>query len=77
METHYTYILYSETINQFYKGSTKEVAERVNRHNAKREKATKAGAPWKHIWFTEKGSKAEAIKQENKPTNLHWKRLIQ
>ena len=72
----YTYILYSESLGLFYKGSTSDVAARLDRHNSKMEKFTRKGVPWKLIWYTEKESKSEAYQLELKLKNLSRKRLV-
>jgi putative endonuclease len=71
------YILYSEKINSFYKGQTSNLPERLYRHNHRYEKATKAGAPWKLIWTSEKPSRSEALSLERKLKNLSVKRTLQ
>ena len=72
----HVYILYSEKINSFYKGQTSNLTERLYRHNNRYEKATKAGAPWKLIWSSEKPSRSEALSLERKLKNLSVKRTL-
>jgi len=55
----YTYIIYSKSIDFFYKGSTQGVHERLRRHNSKMEKATRFGAPWILLWSISKPTKGE------------------
>ncbi len=73
---HFTYVLYSHTKEQFYKGSTQDIEDRLRRHQAGYEKATKSGIPWILLWTDEKPSKSEAQKLEYKLKNLSRKRLI-
>lgn len=73
----YTYILYSQKLNSFYKGETGNISDRLNRHNSQYEKATKAGVPWILIWKGEKASKSEAKILERKLKNLSIKRTIE
>ena len=70
------YILYSESLDSFYKGQTNDLADRINRHNLKQEKATRTGVPWILIWSTEKPSRSDAMILEIKLKNLSRKRLI-
>ena len=70
------YILYSEKIDSFYKGQTSNLTDRLYRHNHRYEKATKAGAPWKLIWTSEKPSRSEALSLERKLKNLSVKRTL-
>ncbi|ADR21688.1 hypothetical protein MATR_06790 [Marivirga tractuosa] len=73
----FVYIIYSEKLDQFYKGQTQNIQKRIERHNAGSEKATKAGCPWRFIWSGQKDSRSEALLLENKLKNLSRKRLIQ
>ncbi len=71
---YFTYILYSEAFDTFYKGQTNNVLERLHRHNSGREKATARYRPWKLVWFTEKKSRTEAMALERKLKNLSKER---
>ena len=64
------YILYSSRIDQFYKGQTSDLTNRLKRHNTGYEKFTKKGVPWKLIWATEKENLSQAIILESKLKNL-------
>ena len=75
--TYFVYILYSKKLDAFYKGQTSDLTDRLNRHNAGYEKATKSGTPWVMIWFTQKDSRSEALKLESKLKNLSRVRLVQ
>ena len=66
----YTYILYSQKLNIYYKGHTKNLEQRLKRHNHGMEKFTKKGVPWTLLWFTIKKSKTEAYRLELKLKNL-------
>lgn len=74
---YYTYILYSEYLSFFYKGSTNNIDNRLKRHNAGLETFTSNGTPWVLIWFTIKETKSDAYKLEMKLKNLSQKRIIQ
>ena len=43
---HYTYILKSTKNNQYYIGSTSDIAARLKRHNSGSVKSTKNSIPW-------------------------------
>ena len=73
---HSVYILYSESLDKFYKGQTNDLSDRIMRHNMKYEKATQNGVPWTLIWCTIKLSRSSAIILERKLKNLTRKRLI-
>ena len=73
----YTYILYSKSLNSFYKGETRDITDRLNRHNNGYEKATQSGVPWTLVWKVEKATKSEAKLLERKLKNLSVKRTIE
>ena len=74
--SNFVYILYSESLDLFYKGQTNDLSDRVNRHNLRQEKATQNGVPWKLVWSAEKPSRSEAVVLELKLKNLSRKRLV-
>lgn len=59
-----TYILFSETCNQYYVGSTQNLVDRINRHNTGRSTFTKRGIPWILVYEKQYLSKSEAYKAE-------------
>lgn len=67
---HYVYILYSSSLNQYYRGSTNNLKRRLKEHNNSEEKATCNGVPWSLAWFTTKPNKGEAMKLERKLKNI-------
>jgi len=71
------YVIYSPSANQFYKGQTSDLQERLIRHNAGRERYTASGAPWKLVWTVSKPTRGEALSLESKLKNLSRARLIQ
>jgi putative endonuclease len=73
---YYVYILYSESLDAYYKGQTSDLDDRIKRHNNKQEKATQNGVPWELVWFAEKPSRSEAVILESKIKNLSRKRTI-
>jgi putative endonuclease len=73
--SYFVYILYSENHDKYYIGQTNNIEERLKRHNAGSEKATRPYLPWKMIWSTEKISRSEAMLLEKKLKNLSKARL--
>ena len=61
---HTTYILYSETSDIYYVGSTSNFEDRLRRHNSGRSTFTKRGIPWKIVYQKQYSTKAEAYKAE-------------
>ena len=73
---YHTYLLYSPTLDRFYRGSTQDLPERIRRHNAGMETATAPGAPWSLLWATAKPDRSTAQKLEFKLKNLSSERLL-
>ena len=74
---HFTYILYSKKLNSYYKGETKNILDRLHRHNSGYERSTKLGTPWILLWKGEKTTKSEAKVLERKIKNLSVKRTLE
>ncbi|NOX86005.1 MAG: GIY-YIG nuclease family protein [Chlorobi bacterium] len=72
----YVYILYSQSIDTFYRGQTNNIENRLKRHNKGLEKATVKGIPWLLLWYSSKETRKEALVLEKKLKNLNRKRLI-
>jgi putative endonuclease len=58
------YIIYSESIDRFYIGSTSSLADRIYKHNNIHHGFTAAGKPWKLMYSESFHSKAEALIRE-------------
>jgi putative endonuclease len=72
--SYWVYILYSESINLYYKGQTRDLENRLFRHNNGYEKSTKKGIPWRLVWRTELENRSAAMMLEKKLKNLsHYK----
>jgi putative endonuclease len=73
----FTYILYSDKLDVFYKGHTNSIKVRLKRHNSGNEEYSKKGAPWILLWVSTKDSKSEAYRLELKLKNLSKQKLIE
>lgn len=62
--TFFGYILESSVSREYYIGQTKNLENRVARHNRGCEPSTKHGRPWKLVLSVEFGSRGEAVKWE-------------
>ncbi|MGD9899613.1 MAG: GIY-YIG nuclease family protein [Calditrichaceae bacterium] len=60
----YVYILYSESINRYYVGSTSNLVWRLERHNLGWGKYTKNGIPWILVYSEQFETKSLASKRE-------------
>lgn len=74
---HYTYILYSESTDRFYIGSTSNLQNRLRQHNAGATPSTKAGRPWKIVLSEEFCEKTDAIKRELYIKRMKSRKYIQ
>ena len=61
----HTYILQSEKDNSFYIGYTKNIGNRLFKHNNSKTGYTASKKPWKLVYFESFETKTEAIKREN------------
>jgi putative endonuclease len=73
---HYVYVLYSPSLDQFYRGQTAELQDRIRRHNLGYEKATQQGRPWSLCWYTIKDNRSQGVILETKLKNLSRKKLL-
>ena len=62
---HYIYILYSDSTDHYYIGSSADIPSRLMRHNAGATPSTKHGRPWKVVYSETYGDKTEALNREN------------
>ena len=62
---YFTYILFSEKINKYNIGSSQDIDNRLEMHNAGATPSTKPGRPWKPVYNEEFDLKTEALKREN------------
>jgi len=60
----FTYILKSESHGTYYYGSTENLQERLQQHNAGKVRYTKGRMPWKIHHVEEFATRAEAVKRE-------------
>ena len=74
---HYLYILYSEKKDCYYTGQTKNVQNRLEKHNKGYSLATKNGIPWLLKKSVEFETKSEAIKAENWIKKMKSRKVIE
>jgi putative endonuclease len=71
------YILFSNSIQKYYTGSTQDLQNRLLEHNSAETKSIRNGIPWKVIWKTQVPSRAEAMNLESKIKKRGAKRFIE
>ncbi|WP_421773903.1 GIY-YIG nuclease family protein [Gracilimonas sp.] len=75
---HETYILYSESKDRYYVGSTSVgVIKRVERHNAGWSRSTKSGIPWLIKYVETFATKSEALARERHIKRQKSRRYIE
>ena len=74
---HYLYILYSEKIDQYYSGQSKDVKTRFEKHNKGHSAATKKGVPWDLAKTIEFETKKAAIQAENWLKRMKSRKVIE
>ena len=62
----FVYILEAKESKRYYVGQTKDLQERLKRHNEGKNLSTKAYIPWYLKWWKEFDSRSEAFKTERK-----------
>ena len=65
MSSFLTYIIFSNSKNKFYVGSTNNLQRRLLEHNSRQTKSTKFGVPWEIVYFKEFDSKSNAARLES------------
>jgi putative endonuclease len=77
----FTYIIFSNTLDKFYIGSTENLKDRLLRHNRGCTKFTSKANDWKLVYFEVFNSKSDAIKREfdikNKKSRKYILKLIE
>jgi putative endonuclease len=61
----FVYILFSQTLNKYYVGSTPDLNRRIAEHNRGKEKFTKTGVPWVLVYQEIFKELKEARKRES------------
>ena len=58
------YILFSETLDQYYVGQTENISDRIFRHRNSGSKSTKQADDWIIVYTEEYGTRSEAMQRE-------------
>ncbi|GAB5399769.1 MAG: hypothetical protein Aureis2KO_13540 [Aureisphaera sp.] len=70
------YILFSDILEKYYVGYTRDLEERMQRHNAGRSKFTSKGVPWRLIKTYPCNDRVEAVRLEKKIKKRGAKRFL-
>ena len=73
---YYLYVLQNEINDKFYVGQTRNIEERLKRHNEGRSNYTKNKGEWKLSYFEKYNTRTNAIKREREIKNKKSKEYI-
>ncbi|MFX1487407.1 MAG: GIY-YIG nuclease family protein [Promethearchaeota archaeon] len=73
----YIYIIQSEKDGSYYIGSTRDLHDRLERHNQGRSKYTKPKLPWKLIYHEKHTDRSTAMKKEKEIKNRKSRHYIE
>jgi putative endonuclease len=73
---YHVYIIYSESLQRYYIGSTSNLASRLYDHNHHKSKFTSKGMPWVLVTSFTCDSNSEALKLEKKNKSRGAKRYL-
>lgn len=73
----YTYIIYSETKNKYYIGSSENPGERLKKHNSKNKGFTNQASDWKIVFTKCFEVKKESLDFELKIKNWKSRKMIE
>ena len=60
----YVYILWSESRQRFYIGSTHDLFKRFEEHNGGQSRSTRAGKPWSLVYQERFETRVDAVRRE-------------
>ena len=61
---HFVYIIYSRSVDVYYKGYSTNLEIRLQQHNSDESRFTGGKGPWTLVYFEQFESKADALKRE-------------
>ncbi len=74
---YYVYIIFSNSTNKFYTGSTENIESRLAHHNGAYNRSTKQGIPWEIVKIFSTANRTEALILENKIKKRGANRFLQ
>jgi putative endonuclease len=70
----FVYILFSEKLNKYYIGYTRDIDDRLAKHNRSMRGFTSLGKPWKLVYIEQLDTKQAAMTREQQLKN--WKNSV-
>ena len=74
---HYIYILYSEVLDRYYIGATKDISKRVEKHLQSKKGFTSRAKDWELKYSEVFDEKSEALKRERQIKSWKSRKLIE
>jgi len=74
---YFVYILYSETIDQYYTGHTQDLDDRLFRHVNAGSKSTKKAGDWKLVYSEEFATRSAAMQREKEIKSKKSRKYIE
>ncbi len=74
---YYVYIIFSNSTNKFYTGSTENIESRLAHHNGAYNRSTKHGIPWVIVKIFSTTNRTKALILENKIKKRGANRFLQ
>jgi len=74
---YFVYILFSDSLQKYYVGSTEDINKRLEEHNRGKSSFTSKGIPWKIVITFDCETRSEAVNLEKKIKNRGIKRYLQ
>ena len=72
---YFTYILYSERSDLYYKGFTENYSRRLDEHNSGKGRYSDGKGPWALVYLKEFSTKREALIEERRLKRLNRRSL--
>ena len=67
----YVYIIFSKTLNVYYKGYTSNIKNRLEYHNSGKSPYTSRSNDWHYVFYVEFKTKKEALIEEKRIKKLN------
>jgi putative endonuclease len=71
------YILYSATLDRYYVGVSKDLMERLRKHNTKHKGFTGGIGDWRIVYSEQYSTKADASQREHQIKNWKSRKMIE
>lgn len=73
----FVYVLWSDSIQRYYVGSTVDVSNRLREHNAGESASTQRGFPWEIVYVEELPTRGGALRKENQIKSRGIRRYLE